>query len=56
VFAKGSLADYCAANHIPHARFDTFAAKDGRPNNRAASKYNTRMKNTETQNPSRARV
>jgi len=25
VFAKGSLADYCAANHIPHARFDTFA-------------------------------
>ena len=25
VFAKGSLADYCVANHIPHARFDTFA-------------------------------
>jgi len=26
VFAKGSLAKYCEANTIPHARFDTFAA------------------------------
>ncbi|AQY64594.1 MULTISPECIES: MtnX-like HAD-IB family phosphatase [Pseudomonas] len=25
VFAKGSLARYCEANNIPHARFDTFA-------------------------------
>ena len=25
VFAKGSLADYCVAHQIPHARFDTFA-------------------------------
>ena len=25
VFAKGSPADYCVANNIPHARFDTFA-------------------------------
>ena len=25
VFAKGSLADYCETNKIPHARFDTFA-------------------------------
>ncbi len=25
VFAKGSLAQYCEANNIPHARFDTFA-------------------------------
>ena len=25
VFAKGGLAEYCTANAIPHARFDTFA-------------------------------
>lgn len=25
VFAKGSLAEYCIANRIPHARFDCFA-------------------------------
>lgn len=25
VFAKGSLAAYCEAHNIPHARFDTFA-------------------------------